>query len=615
MIFDIEADGLSDATKIHVLSYREGGILKSTHNYGKMREVLLKAKILIGHNIILYDIPTIERILGIKIKAKLVDTLALSWYLYPKRNVHGLESWGEEFGVPKPKIDDWENLSPEEYRHRCEEDVKINTRLWKQMKTKLLKIYGTKESADRLIEYLSFKMDCALEQEVSKWKLDIQRVEKNLQILENMCEEKTIQLSECMPSVSKFVSKSKPAKPYKKDGTLSVTGAKWLKLLKDNGLPENYNGEVSVFSHEEPANPNSHQQVKDWLFSLGWKPTSFNFVREDKVLRKIPQVRIEGEDGKELCPSVKKLIEKHPDVDVLEGLTVLQHRLSILKGFLRDQKDGWIIAGIGGLTNTLRFKHKILVNLPGVHKPWGEEIRGSLIAPDGYILCGSDMVSLEDTTKRHYMHYYDPEYVKEMSKEGFDPHLDLAKFAGAVTNDQIIQYNKGNPDFKFVKDLRKGYKAANYACVYGVQSETLSRDLGTSKKEAQVLIDQYWERNWSVLKVVDSITTKTVDGEMWLFNPVSELWYSLRHKKDIFSTLNQGTGVWCFDSWIAEVRSRRKQMTGQFHDEGIWCLKEGYEDRMSKVLLYSIQAVNDKLKLNVELKVDIQFGKTYAEIH
>ena len=63
----------------------------------------------------------------------------------------------------------------------------------------------------------------------------------------------------------------------------------------------------------------------------------------------------------------------------------------------------------------------------------GAEIRGCLIAPEGYTLCGADMTSLEDTTKRHYMKPYDPAYVEEMSKEGFDPHLDLAKHAGAVT--------------------------------------------------------------------------------------------------------------------------------------------------------------------------------------
>ena len=78
---------------------------------------------------------------------------------------------------------------------------------------------------------------------------------------------------------------------------------------------------------------------------------------------------------------------------------------------------------------------KPLVNLPGVDKPYGDVIRGVLTCPEGYTLCGSDMTSLEDTTKRHYMKPLDPDYVEEMSREGFDPHLDLALFAGDITQE------------------------------------------------------------------------------------------------------------------------------------------------------------------------------------
>src|SRR5690554_2252894 len=105
----------------------------TTDSYEQIKKQLEEADYLVGHNIIRFDIPALERILGIKIQAKLVDTLALSWFLYPNRPRHGLEWWGEEFGIPKPIITDGEWLgplegeSPEEFRskmfHRCEEDV------------------------------------------------------------------------------------------------------------------------------------------------------------------------------------------------------------------------------------------------------------------------------------------------------------------------------------------------------------------------------------------------------------------------------------------------------------------------------------------------------------
>ena len=147
-VYDIETDGLLDElTKIHVLSYSDDGkTVHHTHDYDEMRDFFLEYSLdhtlaLAGHNIVRFDIPAVEKVLGIKVNAKLIDTLGLSWYLHHNRTKHGLALYGEEYGVPKPKVDDWEGLSKEEYAHRCEEDVKINVRLWRDLKRKLEKLY------------------------------------------------------------------------------------------------------------------------------------------------------------------------------------------------------------------------------------------------------------------------------------------------------------------------------------------------------------------------------------------------------------------------------------------------------------------------------------------
>lgn len=614
VIFDIEGDGLYPS-KIHVMAWKKGDKYLTTSNYNIMRSVLKKADVLIGHNIIGFDIPVLERLLKIKIKAKLVDTLALSWYVYPNRIIHGLDSWGEDYNIPKPKIDDWENLTYEEYAHRCIEDVKINYKLWIDIKKKLLTLYGSWKDAKRLVEYLSFKMECASYAEHSKIKLDLDLINKSITTLEEEQKQKVSQLKEVMPKVPIIAKRTKPAKPFKKDGTLSVTGSKWQHLLRSHNLPKDYEGIIEEQTGESEANPNSPQQVKDWLFSLGWKPTTFKFVKEDDGERQIPQIRKEGE----LCESVIRLIDKHPDIQLLEGLSVIQHRLGIFNSFLREQDDGYVSAQIAGLTNTLRFKHKSpLVNLPGVDKVWGKEIRGALLAPDNYVMVGSDMVSLEDNTKRHYMYPYDPEYVEEMSQPGFDPHLDLALHAGAITQEELSKWKQGDKETKeLLTPIRKSYKQTNYSCIYGVGGPKLARELGIKLKEANKLREDYWKRNWSIKKLAEDTLTKTIDGEMWLFNPVSKLWYSLRYEKDIFSTLNQGTGVYCFDCWIREWRKDYPDILAQFHDEIVTVVFDDADSRnfVEKILKDAIQRVNDKLKLNIKLDVDIKFGYNYAEIH
>ena len=609
-VFDIETDGFNP-TKIHVLSYtNEEGQIQSTFDYEEMRTFFLNADTLIGHNIVRYDTPVVEKILDIKIDARIIDTLPLAWYINHHLQKHGLAQYGEMYGVPKPKIDDWQNLSPEEYQYRCEEDVKINVRLWRDLHMKLKKLYPDPDELIRFTDYMTFKMQCAQEQETLQWKLDVGKAEAHLSSWEKLKAEKTELLADAMPRKIVTAVRNKPKVMHKKDGSLSSNGEKWVALCKDQKQPQSTQS-LTVKVGEERANPNSTDQVKDWLFSLGWQPRTYKFLR-DKVTgdtRKLEQVRKDAD----LCRSVKALADKEPAINLLDGLSVLSHRIGVIKAMVNAQVDGYVQANIAGLTNTLRFKHaKPLVNLPAVDKPYGKEIRGCLTCPDGYSLCGADMTSLEDTTKRHYMKPLDPEYVEEMSKEGFDPHLDLAKHAGIITQEDIDKHNSGE---RSLSALRKNYKVVNYSATYGVGSSTLSRNTGMNKEEATVLLEAFWSRNWSVDKVANTVRTKDLFGSMWLLNPVSKFWYSLRSDKDKFSTLNQGTGVFCFDSWVSLCRRYGIKTIGQFHDEIIALVPEGNEEQTKATMEQAIENLNNNLEINVPLGVDAQFGKTYADIH
>jgi len=597
-VFDIEADGIN-ATKIHCM------IANGEEVNRFFFKNLTENDVLIGHNIIRYDIPTIERLLNIRIKAQLIDTLALSWYLFPTINRHGLEQWGERLNIEKPIITDWENLTREEYIHRCKEDVKINTKLWGLQKSLLIKIYDG--DYQPLVRYLSFKMKIAMLQEASKWKLDVDKANTLLNELELKNEQAINELSKVMPTVPKIAKRKRPKLPFKQDGSLSVAGERWKVLAEDNGFTIEYDHEIEEVVGQEEPNPTSSKQIKDWLFTLGWKPMTFNFVED----REIPQVKTKDGD---LCKSIKKLSDLHPEVLVLDSMAVVKHRIGLVKGLLKNEQNGFVQACIQGLTNTLRFKHAVCVNLPSARKPYGLEIRGLLTANDDKELCGSDMCSLEDRVKQHYMWEYDEAYVREMSTEGFDPHLDLALAAKAISQQEVQDYKNGNK-LDRISQLRYNYKGGNYALQYGAGIKTLAKQLGITMKEAKVISEAYWERNWSVKAIADSMVTKEVEGSTWQFNPVSKLWYSLRSDKDKFSTLCQGTGTYLFDMWVGFILKEREQLTANFHDEIILEVKKGNRDKCVKLLENSIQTVNRMLKLNRELQVDVQFGNNYSEIH
>ena len=631
IVFDIETDGLNP-TKIHCLSYSTGGNnVRTLTDYKDMKDFLLNAKYLAGHNIVRYDIPVLERLLDIKIEAKLYDTLAFSWVLYPARKSHGLESHGVDYGIPKPVIKDWENQTLEDYIHRCEEDVKINLKLWHKCITLFNIIYeGDKQLMDRYFQYLTFKMKAAAMAEQVGWRVDVEKATYYRDLLQKVQDEKVAELRDVMPMVPKYEIKTPPKKMYrtgkKNAGELTKAGEEWFMLLEAEGLPADTQEVRAVKTMEEP-NPNSPDQVKEWLFSLGWEPCNYKYIREkDGSERTIPQVRYSepGHPRKgELTDSVTALAEKEPVIEILEGLTVASHRKAIFSSFVNhaEERDGqyYLKATIGGLTNTLRFKHSApLVNLPGVDAAWGKEIRGCLLAPDGHVLCGADMVSLESTTKRHFIYPYDPDYVEEMSVDGFDEHLDLAVKAGYLSKEDYNYYTTATQEdnrFKQIHKTRKKFKPVNYSSVYGVGKVKLARSTGMSQDEAEKLINAYWERNWAVKKFAEDQKVKTVDKQMWIKNPVNDFWYSLRYDKDRFSTLNQGTGAYCFDTWLAYCMLMGIQVCGQFHDEVISPLPAGKEQYQTDKMKKACQLLNKKLGLNIELDIDIKYGDTYAQVH
>ena len=623
-VADLEANGLlkkegdkEEATRIWCLSFCDvkDGIVKSIPTYSTIRKFFEQENaVVLMHNGVGYDIKLIEKLLNFKVKIQIIDTLALSWTLFPERNLQGLESWGDTLGIKKPPIINWndEKLLPE-YINRCQEDVKINLALWERIEWVCNNLYDNVEDKYRYYEYLTFKMQCVAKQQDIGVKLNIPLIKEELINLEDLKVQKIEILTKAMPKVPVKAKKEMPKVLRKADGSLSANGYKWFEFLKENGLPETYTNTVDYIKGYVEPNPNSHAQIKDWLFSLGWSPGWFKYVKEEgsREMRKIPQIASKDEPG-EVCESVKKLIEKEPNIEELSGLGIISHRIGILKGFLRDQINSRLYQGTSNLTNTLRLCHTKICNLPSTDKPYSKNIRASLIPDNEMIMCGTDLKNVEDNTKRHFIFPFDPEYVKSQMTEGFDAHLDIARIAGMLSEEQVENHKKGIENHKLI---RAKAKQINFSAIYGVGSATLSRNMGISKKEAQTFIDAYWSRNWAVKEVAESLKIKQIGTQMWLLNPVSKFWYSLRAEKDKFSTLNQGTAVYVFDKYVENAIKLGIIPIKQIHDEFSTNIYAKNKEKNTELLKLAIQKVNEELKLNVKIEASIDYGDNYADCH
>ena len=732
-VADFEGDGLlPTCTQMHVMSYKivemngeyskEFTIRRDDPNYIERVAKFFKHHIdkgipVVMHNGIGFDVRFVNKVLGLDLsKLMVIDTLATSWYLSPERRVHGLDSFFEDYGIAKPKIDSWEQGEEEtltefldRMQNRCQEDVKINTALWKDHMERLddmytiaqdvidngqvdkdgnvLNVGGTRISPDEwipiddmvgrsvdsavdsILTFLMFKMDCAALQEATRWEVDVEHVQASFEKLEVIVASAREGLSAVMPLVPKYVRKTAPkADPFTKKGERNAHWVKWdetmrqfeAKEIEESGFilvyidPEDPVGTYKVWSKNEEPNPGAPGQVKDFLFSKGWVPQTFKYEKDEVAFtawiaskpkgkgshkqwehwkasrpaeRAIPQISVGGDDGKELCHSLLELAEEVPAIKVYADYKVAENRRNVLRGFLRDMEDGkWLKARIGGFTNTLRVQHRELVNLPGVDKPHGYDIRGALIAGLRKILAGSDLSSLEDRVKHHFMLPHDPEYVETMQADDFDPHILMALIAKMITQIEFDTF-KADPDGKHpphVKKARRNGKTTNYASVYNAGAAKIAQAAGTDLKTGETLHKAYWELNWSVKAIAEEqVVIKDARGGKWLVNPINGFCYSLRKDSDRFSTLAQGTGSFFFDMWVDNILDAmyakwgRKTLTGSFHDECIICMGDSPANReaMSEIIQNAIQKVNVDYGLRRQLGCKTQYGNRYADIH
>lgn len=669
---DLESTGLlhhlieqGDKAKMHNFCAKsiESGSMwtfrtDTENDRNKISKFLDRDIVLVMHNGICYDRNALK-FFGYDVsKVHFVDTLALSWYLDLNRTKHGLQSYGDEFGVPKPEIKDWEDLTQEDYDERVQEDVKIQYLTYKKLKSRFEEIYGKMSDyqfcTHKVVKYLNFKMEQLSEQEQTKFKVDVPKAKSLVEQFTKEIEFKVAQLKSVMPEVPVYQKHKRPAKPYKQNGELSATGIKWKALTDEFKKPFDYDGEIKTVKSFAEPNPNSSAQIKSWLDSLGWIPETFKYVKDDDGSeRKIPQIYVQGSGG-QVCPSIEKLAEDNPALEHLVGLGVLSHRKGCVQAFVDSAIFGeYVEAGANGFTNTLRLKHrKPCVNLPSTRVIYGEEVRSCLVAREGMLLGGADLSSLENRIKFNLQLPYDRSYVMSQMSEDFDPHLEIAQEGGLLKDYEVWFYKIEKEGFsrdkypesgeldkliakpegekksilKRISEVRGKGKGTNYSCQYGAGAATVARTAGVSLSVGKSLVKAYKKVNWSIEKIAASQKVKKTSFGDFQLNPFNGIWYSLKTEKDRFSTLVQGTGAYVLDIWLKyqfNIRGNAEygfdeygvKLLATFHDEQIIEFKEDFKESAELLIRDALAKVNKNFKLEIPFGCDVQFGKNYSDIH
>lgn len=142
--FDLEADGLyDDVTTVWCIGHSCNGDIEVFHGnyeetYHFLDNILYKAKILCGHNIINYDLPVLRKLFGIQYKGEVLDTWLLSRMLCPDRVSHSLKAWGNTLGFDKGDHTDFTKLSEDMIRY-CARDVAVTKKVCEELNRRIAK--------------------------------------------------------------------------------------------------------------------------------------------------------------------------------------------------------------------------------------------------------------------------------------------------------------------------------------------------------------------------------------------------------------------------------------------------------------------------------------------
>ena len=480
LVFDLETNGLYDQATTLFCTVIYDINKQQTFSYGPDDTTdalahLATADVLIGHNIIFYDLPVLQKLHSFVSKARIIDTLICTRLIWPKevlydldieqypqvpaenRGSASLKAWGWRLADHKITFKDFSEYSEEMLRY-CIQDVKVTTKLFEFIQSQNYPESALKLEHDFALAInkqiragIPFDVDAALD-----FVDDLRAKEKQLEA----------QLKEIFPPIihsSWFTPKVNNAKRG------YVKGVPFEKV--------NY----------EVFNPGSRQQIADRLKQkYGWQPEKTtkkgNPVVDDEVLEKLP----------------------YPEAKPLAEYMLLKKRL----GQIADGNNAWLklvnhdtgrmhgdVVTNGCITGRCAHRYPNMGQVPASYSPYGKECRSLFHAPHGWNLIGIDAKALELRCLAGYLAIWDK---GEYSSLVVNPEVDIHSYN---------QEQFGVPTRDISKRLLYGMLYGCGAVKAGTIIDPDEKDELVLRKLGSTAIDSFMNGVPALKKLKDEINT------------------------------------------------------------------------------------------------------------
>ena len=572
IVFDIEADGLHPNNVWCIVAKELDGKIHTFDNTQIHEGIkfLQEADTLIGHNIIGYDIPVLEKLYDVKFTCNVEDTLVMSRLFNPVReNGHALKAWGWRVGMLKQEQpEDFDSYTPEMLEY-CIQDVKLNEAVYK-----FLIKEGTLFSQDSI----------NLEHQVAYIIKDQERngfFFNTQQAMELLAELKTKQLEVEDEVHNTFKPKwvdDKLVTPYvKKDGELSkrgLTDEEYDKCIKTQNVEPFMRQKLVDF------NLGSRKQIGEYLIDFGWKPIKFTPtgqpIVDEGTLKKIEHIR---------------------EAKLIADFLLYQKRIAQVTSWIDELKEDRVHGSVipnGTITGRMTHRNPNMAQVPNAGSPYGKECRSCWTVPKGYKLVGIDASSLELRMLAHYMD--DSDYIEEVING--DIHTTNQKLAGLKTRDQA--------------------KTFIYALVYGAGDAKIGSVAGGGIKKGKELKQTFFKNLPSLKDLKEKVQKASNRG---FLKGLDGRKIYVRSQHAALNTLLQGGGAivmkkaMCILQELINLNTLDAKFVANIHDEWQIQVKESQADFVGRLGVQAIEKASEYFNMRCPLTGEYKIGDNWYETH
>ena len=575
LVFDIETDDLQ-ATLVHCIVAQDadsGEIFKFPPN--KLEEgykFLTTADRLIGHNIIGFDIPLVEKFGGVDLSGKeVIDTLVLSRLFNPARDGgHSLESWGFRLGLSKIDFTDYLNYSSEMLEY-CVRDVTLNTMVYKALR------HESKGFSKSCIEIEQSVAKIIKQQEVNGFKFDMKSA---LTLLAELREKKQMIEDEVHNTFKPKWVDTKLVTPYIRttDGQLSKRG------LTD----DEYARCLNTLNHEpfmrqtlQEFNLGSRKQIGEYLIDFGWKPDRFTPtgqpIVDEKTLSEVTHIH---------------------EAKLIADFLLIQKRIAQVDSWVSSVRDdervhGFVIPN-GAITGRMTHRNPNMAQVPSVHSPYGKECRSCWVVDEGNVLLGVDASGLELRMLAHYMD--DDEYIKEI----LDGDIHTA-------NQKAAKLKSRNQAKTFI-----------YALMYGAGDEKLGKVVEGNTADGKRAREYFFDNNPAFKSLRDRVTRAS--AKKYLKGLDGRKLY-IRNTHAALNTLLQGAGAIVMKKALGilddllRLNTIDYKFVANIHDEWQIEVKESQAEFTGELAVKSIIQAGEEFNLRCPMDGEYKIGRNWSETH